>query len=251
MPEPTDSTSSDIYVTQHLPLGDDVTAAGTHVPMEVMSLLSDDKKRPLSVGSVSSSSSSSLPRHQRKKLATCVTSSCTNTGAQCNESIEEDDDVSCDDLDDVTSATQLCDVMNGHVANDDDEDATPTSSPHQERHSREASSDSSEKTSDDVSIGVQTNSTSPRNYVALCAAHARGPRTTQPSVANARSDVTEQAAHNTPPPLQLPPPSSPPPVPPPTPTSKTWPSQIVKGVQEILSTERTYVRDLQDIVQVR
>ena len=259
MPEPSDTPTSADYVThQTLTVTSaaevNMTAVTSHVVMEVASLVSDDKKRPLSVGSVSSSSSSSLPRHQRKKLATCVTSVYANGGAQCNESIEEDDDVSCDvDLDDVTSANQMCDVMNRNVVDDeqDDEEVTPTSSPHQERHKDKCASP---ETRDDVTNTPETQAhASPRSsYVAFCAAHARAPRTTQPSVANARTDTTCDVTTlppSLPSPLQLPPPS-PPPVPPPTPTSKAWPSQIVKGVQEILSTERTYVRDLQDIVQV-
>ena len=43
-------------------------------PAELISGGSDAKKRPLSVSSTSSSSTSSLPRHQRKKIASMVTS---------------------------------------------------------------------------------------------------------------------------------------------------------------------------------
>ena len=248
------------------------TQACATVVMEINPInCADDKKRPLSVSSVSSSvsSSSSLPRHQRKKLATCALSTqhgtlLSSNGLNCVSSIEEDLD--------QTDQASLSDVriVNGIVVRDTKISPLAMDSSSSENSSNRESCDdmklcgdcsltkyddtsASDDTSDANSANCATSQTeaklaksavtsgeladssaapkeephrkrgSVKAYTPLCDPHGRAPRTTQPNVTNQESLFD---------------------------SSRVWSAQTFKVIQEILTTERVYVRDLQDIVQV-
>ena len=241
--------------------------------------MSDDKKRPLSVSSVTSSvsSSSSLPRHQRKKLATCqlMTSHASHQMATSqhlnNVSIEEDQSIpnseglfdnsmvdNCDEFQNylnqnrinlkeiphdgsLESAKDSGSLASGESAsisrdisgenfseNSDISDMSALSSVSgaavAQNDVTKTDTDLNDPASDHNGIPRKRGSTV-KPYTPLCDPHGRAPRTTLPSVTSTQDTLLEAA--------------------------RAWSSHTYKVIQEIVSTERVYVRDLQDIVQVR
>ena len=179
-------------------------------PAELISGGSDAKKRPLSVSSTSSSSTSSLPRHQRKKIASMVTSPIASLNSPPLDCGIDNSIVALGNYSSVTPES----VMEMDVTSDDEDDNVTTRGSRYNYDVADAKEDSCAK-SDLVCIGSDNMCISSDQV--SCREHLEE-----------SSERINFDNNNT--------------------DSKLC--YIEKVVTEILETERTYVRDLEEIIQV-
>ena len=181
-------------------------------PADLISGGSDAKKRPLSVSSTSSSSTSSLPRHQRKKIASMVTSpmaSLNNPLAMMDCSIDNNI-VSPGNCSSVTPES----AMEMDVTSDDEDDNVTTRGSGcncdvtDAKEENCAKSDIACMVSSDQCIGL--NQVSCREYL----------EESRQRISFNNNNADSKLCY------------------------------IEKVVTEILETEKTYVRDLEEIIQV-
>ena len=181
-------------------------------PAELISGGSDAKKRPLSVSSTSSSSTSSLPRHQRKKIASMVTSpiaSLNNPLAMMDCGINNSI-VSPGNCSSVTPEG----AMEMDVTSDDEDDNATTRGSGDNCNVTDAKEDNCAKS--DLACMVSSDQCVGLDQVS-CHEHLQESRE-RISFDNNNADGKL--------------------------------CYIEKVVTEILETERTYVRDLEEIIQV-
>ena len=179
-------------------------------PSELISGGSDAKKRPLSVSSTSSSSTSSLPRHQRKKMASMATSPMANNGPAIHTPVVTDCGVDHDNSM-VATDNGSGNVVEMDIASDEDEFEAATRG-------------------GDCTCDVKNTKVGKTNLVSIITGH--GCTGSEKLSCQQNSDETDD---------RIPFDNS---------NGDNRLSYIDKVVAEILETERTYVRDLEEIIQV-
>lgn len=197
-----------------------------------MEIQNDAKKRPLSISSTTSSTSStsSLPRHQKKKVATSTTATTGITMATEQDLSSEDADSSRHYFS-RDHSRYLPDIPSDQSLHEDDLDTSPI-----RHHSRKDTSNSSNLSESAMSL----------NKSGICSSHSSSILNDSSSSAHGLSDhysgILDTAG------CIFSPPS-------PHPQARflfdmSGASYIERVVAEIIETERTYVRDLQDIIHV-
>ncbi len=193
-------------------------ANGSGCHGERMDMDNDARKRPLSISSTSSSTSStsSLPRHQRKKMASCATTTMVVPMSTESDEVDEAEYIQCIRRVAQEHARFLPDIPSDHSLHE--EDYEPVSSPLSYRRVLD-------------SPAVHLNSSNSLN----------GSIATSPGLSYSHSSQTSGAGNF-------------------SPYSNhaqarflfdvQGTSYIDKVVAEIIETERAYVSDLQDIIQV-
>ena len=186
-------------------------------PSELISGGSDAKKRPLSVSSTSSSSTSSLPRHQRKKMASMATSPMANNVPSVQNPVAMDYSVHHDN-----SMVATCNspglvsgnVMEMDIASEDEDEQVAT-------RGTDCTCDVSK---------TKVDSPSAKNNVSIVTGHGYTGSEQLPCQQQL-DDTDDQIRFD-------------------NNNADSRLSYIDKVVTEILETERTYVRDLEEIIQV-
>ncbi len=180
-------------------------------PAELVSGGSDAKKRPLSVSSTSSSSTSSLPRHQRKKLAGATTSPIATNSGLLQNPLTVDGCLNDRTGSNVAECDTSKDVMDMDLGSEEEDDHLPGVRSVSDYGIVNAKEDNCAK---DVTVSSEQSTCDQfRVSETNCAS-------SQPSVPGDNNNLDLKQSY------------------------------IDKVATEILETERTYVRDLNEIIQV-